>query len=115
MLEDYERIDSFPALWQILLKRITDEIHFLDGHGGIQRKGEFVVADVLALRRGADLRFVSGKALDGGIVDRGLDAIFFHEVDELDAVDMLAKEDGHDMVSGRSAIVVAEGHREKVR
>ena len=74
-----------------------------------------MVADVLAFGGGADLRFVGGKALDGGVVDGGLDAIVFHEVDEFGAVDVLGKEDGHDVVGRYPAIVVAEGHREKVR
>ena len=73
-----------------------------------------MVADVLALWCGADLSFVGGKALDGRIVDRGLDAIVFHEVDEFGAVDILGKEDGHDVVGRCSAIVVAEGHGEKI-
>jgi len=73
-----------------------------------------VVADVLALGSWADLRFVSGKALDSGIVDGGLNAIVFHEVDEFGAVDVLGKEDGHDVVGRYPAIVVAEGHGEKI-
>ena len=103
-----------PALLQILLERVAHEVDFGIGHGGIERQGEFVVADVLAFGGGADLRFVGGKALDGGIVDGGLDAIFFHEVDEFGAVDVLGKEDGHDVVGRCSAIVVAEGHGEKI-
>ncbi len=73
-----------------------------------------MVADVLALGRGADFVFVGGKALDGRVVDGGLDAIVFHEVDELGAVDVFGKEDRHDVVGGCSAIVVAEGHGEEV-
>jgi len=102
------------ALLQILLERVAHEVDFGIGHGGIERQGEFVVADVLAFGGGADLRFVGGKALDGGIVDGGLDAIFFHEVDEFGAVDVLGKEDGHDVVGRCAAIVVAEGHGEKI-
>ena len=102
------------ALWQILLERITHEVDFGIGHGGIERQGEFVVADVLAFGGGADLRFVGGKALDGGIVDGGLNTILFHEVDELRTVDVLGKEDGHDVVGRCAAIVVAEGHGEKI-
>ena len=74
-----------------------------------------MVADVLAFGGGADFVFVGGKALDGRVVDGGLDTIVFHEVDELGAVDVLCKQDGHDVVGGRSAIVVAEGHGEEVR
>ena len=79
------------AFRQILFERIADEVDFGVGHGGVKRQGEFVVADVLALGRGADLVFVGGKALDGRIVDRGLDAIVFHEVDERGTVDILGK------------------------
>ena len=74
-----------------------------------------MLADVLALWRWADFVFVGGKTLDGRVVDRGLDTIVFHEVDELGAVDVLCKQDGHDVVGGRSAIVVTEGHGEEVR
>ena len=74
-----------------------------------------MVADVLAFGCGADFVFVGGKALDGRVVDRGLDTVVFHEVDELGAVDVFGKQDGHDVVGGRSAIVVAEGHGEEVR
>lgn len=73
-----------------------------------------MVADVLAFGGGADLRFVGGKALDGGIVNGGLNTVLFHEVDEFGAVDILGKEDGHDVVGRCSAIVVAEGHGEKI-
>ena len=74
-----------------------------------------MVADVLALWRGVDFVFVGGKTLDGRVVDGGLDTIVFHEVDELRTVDVFGKQDGHDVVGGRSAIVVTEGHREEVR
>ena len=84
------------ALGQILLERVAHEVDFGIGHGGIERQGEFVVADVLAFGGGADLRFVSGKALDGGIVDGGLDTILFHEVDEFGAVDVYAAPQNQD-------------------
>ncbi len=40
------------ALLQILLKRIAHEVDFGVGHGGVERQGEFVVADVLAFGGG---------------------------------------------------------------
>ena len=106
---------SDPPLNNPLRKRIAHEIDLGGRHRGVQGQGEFVFAYVLALRRRAHSVLIRGKALDGGVVDRGLDAVLFHGFDEGRPVHASVQEDGHDVIGGRSAVVVAEGDAQVFR
>ncbi len=90
---------------QIFLKRVADEVHLVRGHGGIQGERQFMLAPVLALGGWAYAVLVGRKALDRRVVDGGLDAVFFHELDERGPVNAVGEENRHDMVGGGSGVV----------
>lgn len=84
------------------------------GHSGIQGERQFMLAHVLALGGWAYAVLVGRKALDRRVVDGGLDAVSFHELDECGPVNAVGEQNRHDVVGGGSAVVVAEGHGEVV-